>query len=86
MMDYIEGESLSEMVKRNGPLPEGKAVNYIGKVGEALEYVHARKINHLDIKPANIMVRRSDDNPILIDFGLSKQYDSSGNQTSTTPT
>ena len=86
VMDYIEGESLSEMVKRNGPLPEGKAVNYIGKVGEALEYVHARKINHLDIKPANIMVRRSDDNPILIDFGLSKQYDSSGNQTSTTPT
>ena len=86
VMDYIEGESLSEIVKRFGALPETKAVEYISKVGEALEYVHARKINHLDIKPANIMVRRSDDNPILIDFGLSKQYDSSGNQTSTTPT
>lgn len=86
VMDYIEGESLSEMVKRQGPLPEEKAVEYIEKVGEALEYIHAHKINHLDIKPANIMVRRSDDNPILIDFGLSKQYDSSGLQTSTTPT
>lgn len=83
VMEYIEGESLSEMVKRNGPLTEKRALAYIEKVGGALEYVHARKINHLDVKPANIMVRRSDDRPILIDFGLSKQYDSEGNQTST---
>ncbi len=86
VMDYIEGESLSEMVKRHGPLTETKALEYIKKVGKALEYIHSKKINHLDIKPANIMVRRSDDNPILIDFGLSKQYDTEGNQTSTTPT
>lgn len=86
IMDYIEGESLSEMVRRIGPLPESQAIAYIEKLGNALEYIHERKVNHLDIKPANIMVRKSDDNPILIDFGLSKQYDSSGNQTSTTPT
>ncbi|MCM1111109.1 MAG: serine/threonine protein kinase, partial [Clostridium sp.] len=85
VMDYIEGESLSEMVRRGGPLTESRAIGYIEKVGEALEYVHAQRINHLDIKPANIMVRRSDDTPILIDFGLSKQYDTEGNQTSTTP-
>lgn len=85
VMEYIEGESLSAMVKRSGPLPEKRALGYIEKVGEALEYVHASKINHLDIKPANIMVRMSDDTPILIDFGLSKQYDSEGNQTSTMP-
>lgn len=86
VMDYIEGESLSDMVKKNGPLSQEKALKYISQVGKALTYVHDQKINHLDIKPANIMVRRKDDNPILIDFGLSKQYDSSGNQTSTTPT
>jgi serine/threonine protein kinase len=86
VMEYIDGGSLSERVKSNGPLPAAKEVEYITKVGHALEYVHARKINHLDVKPANIMVRRSDDEPILIDFGLSKQYDSEGNQTSTTPT
>lgn len=85
VMEYIEGESLSSIVKKSGPLPEKRALGYIKKVGEALEYVHARKINHLDIKPANIMVRESDDTPILIDFGLSKQYDSEGNQTSTMP-
>ena len=86
IMDYIEGENLSEIVKKNGPLPVDKAIKYIIDVGNALEYVHKHHINHLDIKPANIMIRRADDSPILIDFGLSKQYDSEGLQTSTTPT
>lgn len=83
VMEYIEGESLSTKVKKNGPLPEKRALVYIKMIGEALEYVHERKINHLDVKPANIMVRSKDDTPILIDFGLSKQYDSDGTQTST---
>lgn len=86
VMDFIEGESLSAVVKRSGPVPVGKGLRYIRLVGEALEYVHSHNINHLDVKPANIMVRRKDDKPILIDFGLAKQYDSEGNQTSTTPT
>ncbi|MCH5225422.1 MAG: protein kinase [Muribaculaceae bacterium] len=86
VMDYIEGENLSEIVKRDGPLAIEKAIKYITEVGNALNYVHEHHINHLDIKPANIMIRRKDDSPILIDFGLSKQYDSEGLQTSTTPT
>ena len=86
VMEYIDGCSLSEMVKATGSFTEQQAVYYIDKIGQALEYIHARRINHLDVKPANIMVRRSDNQPILIDFGLSKQYDSEGHQTSTTPT
>ena len=86
VMDYIEGSNLNEIVKSSGPLSESKAVNYITQVGEALDYIHKHNVNHLDIKPANIMIRKSDDRPILIDFGLSKQYDNEGNQTSTTPT
>lgn len=86
IMDYVEGLNLSEIVKKNGPIKEGKALEYIRKVGKALEYVHGQRINHLDVKPANILIRKSDDSPILIDFGLSKQYDSAGHQTSTTPT
>lgn len=85
VMDYIQGTSLSDRVKRDGPLPTATALNYIRKVGQALDYVHSFHMNHLDVKPANIMVRGSDDCPILIDFGLSKQYDTSGHQTSTTP-
>ncbi len=83
VMDYIDGENLSEIVKRMGPLPEAKAVEYIIKVGKALEYIHSRNMTHFDVKPANIVVRRSDNEPILIDFGLSKQYDTVGSATST---
>ena len=85
VMDYIEGESLSDLVKRRGALPEEEAVTYIRAVAEALRYVHARSINHLDVKPGNIMIRASDHNVFLLDFGLSKQYDAAGNQTSSTP-
>lgn len=86
VMEYIEGASLWEIVRCNGPLTEKKALDYIMKVGDALNYVHQRRINHLDVKPANIMVSGIDDIPVLIDFGLSKQYDNQGLQTSTTPT
>ena len=83
-MEFIEGGSLSQLVKREGPLPVEKAMELIRQVGEALDYLHDRKMNHLDVKPANIMVRE-DGTAVLIDFGLSKQYDETGNQTSTTP-
>lgn len=75
VMEYIEGENLSEKVKKNGPLKEEVAVEYIEKVGEALEYMHKQKFNHLDVKPANIMVDSSSNTPILIDFGLSTHYE-----------
>jgi len=82
-MDYIDGESLSDIVKRDGPMPEAKAIKYIRKIGDALDYIHSRRMTHFDVKPANIMMRKSDGNPILIDFGLSKQYDKQGDATST---
>ena len=85
VMDYIDGENLNDMVKSRGALPEAEAVAYVKQVAMALDFVHQRKVNHLDVKPANIMVSRSDNRAILIDFGVSKQYDAQGEQTSTTP-
>lgn len=83
VMDYIEGRSLKDMVKAEGPMPERRALKYVFQVAEALKYVHARNRLHLDVKPGNIMVDGSD-NAILIDFGTSKQYDEeSGENTST---
>lgn len=84
VMDYIEGQSLEDLVDRKGPLSVDQAAEYVRQVGDSLEYVHLHKINHLDVKPSNIIVRSRDDRPILIDFGLAKQYDSKGKQTSTT--
>ena len=86
IMEYIEGESLSSIIKRGGALDEATAVHYIRQVADALNHIHERKIMHLDIKPGNVMLRSKDNSAMLIDFGLSKHYDAqSGEATSTTP-
>ena len=83
VMDYIEGSSLKDIVRSEGPLSERRALKYIFQVADALKYVHEHNRLHLDVKPGNIMVDGSD-NAILIDFGTSKQYDEvSGENTST---
>ena len=85
VMDYIDGETLQDMVAAGGAMSEIKARNYIRQLAEALDYIHSRDIIHLDVKPSNVIVNKADSRVILIDFGLSKHYDSSGAQTSTTP-
>lgn len=83
VMDYVDGKSLSEIVREQGSLPEERAVRYIRQVATALQYVHDNNRLHLDIKPGNIMID-GNDNPVLIDFGASKQYDEEdGENTST---
>lgn len=82
VMDYIDGHSLSELVKDH-PLPEKEAVDYICQICDALKYVHENNRLHLDIKPANIMIT-ADGKAVLIDFGAAKQYDEeNGENTST---
>ena len=83
VMEYFGGGSLADKV-RNGALPESEAVRYISQVADALALLHGKRMMHLDIKPANILLD-DNDNAVLIDFGLAKQYDSVGLQTSTTP-
>ena len=86
VMEYIDGESLSAVVKRSGALGEAAAVGYIRQVAEALGYIHEQRIMHLDVKPGNVMLRSRDDRAILIDFGLSKHYNAeSGEATSSSP-
>lgn len=83
VMDFINGPSLSDMIKKNGPMSEQKAVGYIMQVADALKYVHSQNRLHLDIKPGNIMVDEND-KAVLIDFGASKQYDEEGGENTST--
>ena len=83
VMEHIDGGSLADKV-RGGALPESVAVRYIRQVAEALDFVHSKRMMHLDVKPANILLDK-EDNAVLIDFGLAKQYDCEGQQTSSTP-
>lgn len=83
VMDYINGLSLNDIVKKEGPLNEEKAVGYIKQIADALGFVHSQNRLHLDIKPGNIMVDEND-KAVLIDFGASKQYDEVGGENTST--
>ncbi len=73
VMDFIDGESLAEKLKRTGaPLSEEEVTNILPQLLDALKTVHDAGIWHLDLKPANILIDKND-NVTLIDFGASKQ-------------
>ncbi len=77
VMDFIDGESLGERLKRQGrPLTEDELMPLLNQALDALEAVHNQNIWHLDIKPANMMVNRHEQ-LFLIDFGASKQLHTS---------
>lgn len=84
VMDYIDGQSLRQMVEKRGPLPLDEALGYIRQAAGALGYLHGRNMNHLDVKPSNMMVDHSG-KLTLIDFGLSKHYGDDGRETTMTP-
>lgn len=84
-MEYISGGSLADLLEKE---PEKRfcevdALHYIRQVAGALNYIHMLGINHLDIKPDNIL--NDNGRAVLIDFGVAKRYDNDGHQTSTTP-
>jgi serine/threonine protein kinase len=69
VMEYIEGESLADRLKK-GALPLNQALMYAIQVADALDKAHRAGIVHRDLKPANIMLTRS--GAKLLDFGLAK--------------
>ncbi len=85
VMPYLTGGSLEDYVKIHGPLSESDAMKYVGQIASALKYMHEEQnICHYDVKPANILLDNKG-NAVLIDFGISKNYDASGHETTTTP-
>ncbi|MBR1791368.1 MAG: SUMF1/EgtB/PvdO family nonheme iron enzyme [Bacteroidaceae bacterium] len=82
-MEYLEGGSLEGYIEKHGALSESEVMGIAQQIGEALEFMHAHKMLHLDLKPANVMLRSADD-AVLIDFGLSKQFDKNGAPESST--
>ena len=84
VMDYIEGESLAERLKRIGrPIHEQEINKLLPQILEALREVHKNEMWHLDLKPGNIMVDKQG-NAYLIDFGASKQIRANGSMTTST--
>ena len=72
-MELVEGEDLSERIKR-GQVPVEEAVAIALQIAEALEAAHEQGIVHRDLKPANIKLR-PDGTVKVLDFGLAKAWD-----------
>ena len=84
VMDYIDGESLAERIKRSGrPFTENEVKTILPQVLDALREVHQNGIWHLDLKPGNVMLDKNG-KVYLIDFGASKQIRASGGITTST--
>lgn len=86
VMDYVDGENLSEWLKRNGrSMTESEVRLILPQILDALKAVHNEGFCHLDIKPSNIMLEKGGKIK-LIDFGASKQLGANGTLTTNAPT
>ena len=72
VMEYAEGETLSELLQRKGTLTEAELKQILFPILDGLEVVHGADFLHRDIKPKNIVIRE-DGSPVLIDFGSARQ-------------
>ncbi len=87
VQELIEGETLSEKVKNEGPFSVTAVMGILGSLLSVLTYIHNSNKIHRDIKPDNIILRQEDGEPVLLDFGIVKEVinlDSQGNPTTST--
>ncbi len=82
VMELIEGESLKQLVKRDGPMSLGRAVDIVEQAARALAHAHEQGVIHRDIKPHNVMVQRlgQQDFVKVLDFGLVKAIEQDNEQ------
>ena len=83
VMSFIEGQTLSMMLKRNKVLPIGLILDLFEGVLQGLSAAHEKGIIHRDIKPSNILINPQMQ-PKVVDFGIAKKVDKSKGSTKTT--
>ena len=83
-MEFVEGETLDNLIKRSGRLEAKLALEIVTQVAAGLAAVHKQQLVHRDIKPSNIMVSLDERGAVtakIIDLGLAKAVDEPGSQT-----
>ena len=79
-MEYLEGESLEQVIASRLPLPLAQKLGYFVQACRAFDYAHSRGVVHRDIKPGNIMIT-TDGAVKVVDFGIARIMDTSKTQT-----
>lgn len=89
VMDYLEGRELCDWLQENKP-SEREVLEMARSIADGLDHAHQQGVVHRDLKPSNIIVKNSDQQPVIADFGLArgKHYDTitKTNTTLGTPT
>jgi serine/threonine protein kinase len=70
-MEYLEGKSLSAMIKEKGRLSPGELTPIVTQVADALDYIHTHGFIHRDVKSSNIFINQQGV-PVLMDFGIAR--------------
>jgi serine/threonine protein kinase/Tfp pilus assembly protein PilF len=71
---YVAGETLRDLLHRDGAMSAADAARIAGEIAMALEYAHRQGVVHLDIKPANILLQEG--HAIIADFGIARAMSS----------
>jgi eukaryotic-like serine/threonine-protein kinase len=79
VMELLEGEDLRERLSRVAPLSVAKTVDWMLPIVSAVAAAHDAGVVHRDLKPSNVLLarRRGGEEPVVVDFGISKQMDDS---------
>ena len=77
VLEFVEGETLKDRIRREGRLPVSESLAYAIEIGRALSCAHSHKLVHRDIKPQNILIDL-DGRAKLTDFGISRSLESQG--------
>src|ERR687894_2515631 len=77
VLEYVEGETLKDRIRRMGGLPVDEAIAYAIEIGRALSAAHAARLVHRDVKPQNALVN-SDGRAKVTDFGIARSLEAQG--------
>lgn len=77
VMEYVDGEDLSKIIEREGPMPFGRVASLIAQVAGSVADAHLAGIIHRDLKPENVVVARGREEEVakVLDFGLAKLFE-----------